>query len=75
MRERVGVGSNHNDLVIFFSKLINLSNLFKTHFLEYLLPASSFIEPTVSLAAGVFYWLLKKAKDDWKTRRNEFWSS
>lgn len=36
MRERVTVGYNHDDLVIFFSKLINLSNLFKTHFLEYL---------------------------------------
>lgn len=61
MRERVGVGSNHNDLMIFFSKLINLCNLFKTHFLEYLLPASSFIKPTVSMAAEVFYWLLKKS--------------
>ena len=75
MRGRVGIGSNHSDLVIFFGKLINLSSLCKSHFLEYLLPASSFIEPTVNMAAVVFYWLLKKAKDDWKTRRNEFWSS
>lgn len=60
----VRVEANHNDLVILFSKLINLSNIFETHFLEYVLPASSLIEPVVNTAAGVFYWLLEKAKDD-----------
>lgn len=64
MGERVGIGSNHNGIVIFFSKLINLSNIFKTHFLDYVLPALSFIEPTVNMAAGAFYWLLEKAKDE-----------
>lgn len=48
MWERVGKGSNCNGVVIFFSKLINLSNIFKTRFLDHVLPALSFIKPTVS---------------------------
>lgn len=71
MRETVRVEANHNDIVIFFSKLIDLSNIFETHFLEYLLPASSIIEPIVNTAAGLFYRLLKKAKDD--RRRSVCW--
>lgn len=55
MRKMVRAEANHNDLVILFSKLINLSNIFETHFLEYVLPASSLIEPVVNTAAGVFY--------------------
>lgn len=64
MWERVGVGSNCNGVVIFFSKsisvtfLINLSNIFKTRFLDNVLPALSFMESTVSMAAGAFYWLM-----------------
>lgn len=64
MGKRVGIGSNCNGVVIFFSKLINLSNIFKTHFLDSVLPTLSFIKPTVSMAAGAFYWLLEKAKDE-----------
>lgn len=41
MGEGVGVGSNHNGVVIFLSKLINLSNIFKTHFLDNVLPTLS----------------------------------